>query len=375
MEELSVTARIPDASKSFDESRRDAFVESMVESLGGAMRLFSIYLGDRLGYYAALRGREWTTAKELALDTGTDARCTREWLDQQTTNGILEVEDPAASDEERRFRLPGEHAEPLADAESLNYLAPLGQVFSGAVSPIEQIVDAFRTGRGVPYEDYGRDMREGQARMNRAMFLRRLGQEWIPAMPDVAARLRADPAARVADIGCGCGWSSIGMARAFPKIRVDGFDLDEESVVDAKRNVSDAGLAGRVRVQASDCGAVEEPGAYDLAIALECIHDMADPVAVLRSMRRMVGPGGAAMVADERVADTFEPGGGEVDWMMYGWSIFHCLHVGMTEQPSCCTGTVMRRPVFERYAREAGFRSVEVLPVDNMFFRFYRLRS
>ena len=369
-----MTARIPNSSARFDAVRRDAFADSMIESLRGSMRLFSIYLGDRLGYYAAMRDGDWTTAAQLARATRADARCTREWLEQQTTNGIVEVESADASPEERRFRLPAEHAEPLADTESLNFLAPLGQVFAGAVKPIDQIVDAFRTGQGVPYATYGQDMREGQSRINRNMYMQQLAQEWIAAMPDVAKRLRESPSARVADIGCGCAWSSIGMANAFPLIQVDGFDLDEASIEDAKRNVSEAGLSDRVQVQVRDCGDSELAGSYDLAVALECIHDMSDPVATLRSMRRMVRPGGAVLVADEAVAESFRPNGGEVDWMMYGWSILHCLHVGMTERPSCCTGTVMRPETFERYAREAGFTSVEILPVDNMFFRFYRLR-
>jgi cyclopropane fatty-acyl-phospholipid synthase-like methyltransferase len=205
------------------------------------------------------------------------------------------------------------------------------------------------------------------------MFLQQLGQEWIPAMPDIAGRLQADPPARVADIGCGCAWSSIGMARAFPKITVDGFDLDVASIHDAKRNIAEAGVEDRVHVAVRDCGDPDLAGDYDLAVALECLHDMADPVATLRSMRRMVRRGGAVLVADEAVADSFQPDGADIDWMMYGWSILHCLHVGMTEQPSCCTGTVMRRPTFERYAREAGFESIEVLPIENLFFRFYRL--
>ena len=370
-----MTARNQKNPAYFDPARRDAFVELTLESLGGAMRIFSIYLGDRLGYYEALRGAGWTGVAALASKTGTNPRCVREWLEQQAANGILEIDDPSALPDQRRFRLPAEHAEALADPESLNYMAPLGQIFAGVVRPLDQIVEAFRSGRGVPYEAYGRDGREGQARVNRAMFLRQLGQEWIPAMPDVAERLRSDPPARVADIGCGCGWSSIGMANAFPKIQVDGFDLDQASVEDAKRNVSEAGLADRVRVEVRNCGDPALSGAYELALAIECIHDMADPVSVLSAMRRMVRPGGAVLVADERVADTFQLDGGDVDWLMYGWSIFHCLHVGMTEQPSRSTGTVMRASTLEGYAREAGFSAVEVLPIDNLFFRFYRLRS
>ena len=115
----------------------------------------------------------------------------------------------------------------LVERDSLNHLAPLAQITVGAVYPFAALLDAFRTGGGVPYRDYGVDMREGQAGMNRAAFLYQLGAEWLPAIPDVHARLQADPPARVADVGCGAGWSSIGIARAYPKARVDGFDLDD----------------------------------------------------------------------------------------------------------------------------------------------------
>ena len=111
-----------------------------------------------------------------------------------------------------------------------------------------------------------------------------------------------------------------------------------------------------------------------MVTAFECIHDVSDPVGVLRTMRRLAGRDGAVLVVDERVGDRFTPSGNDVEWMMYGWSIPHCLPVGMTDRPSAATGTVMRPPTLERYARDAGFSAVEVLPVDDAFFRLYRLR-
>jgi 2-polyprenyl-3-methyl-5-hydroxy-6-metoxy-1,4-benzoquinol methylase len=211
--------------------------------------------------------------------------------------------------------------------------------------------------------------------MNRAMFLQELGQVWLPSISDIHARLQADPPARIADIGCGAGWSSIGIAQAYPRVQVDGFDLDEPSIDLAWANAREANMNGRLKFQALDAGDRSLAGQYDLVTAFECVHDMSDPVGVLRSMRRLISDNGAVIIMDERVGDTFTPGGNEVEWMMYGWSVLHCLPVGMVDQPSAETGTVMRAGTVRRYAKEAGFRDVEVLSIDNFFFQFYRLHA
>jgi ubiquinone/menaquinone biosynthesis C-methylase UbiE len=203
--------------------------------------------------------------------------------------------------------------------------------------------------------------------------LQQLGTEWLPAIPDVHARLQAEPPALVADIGCGLGWSSIGIAQAYPNVQVDGFDLDGPSIEMARDNLAGLGLDGRVNFHERDAGDPSLAGRYDLVTAFECVHDMSDPVSALRTARRLAGEQGAVLVVDERVGDVFTPNGNEVEWMMYGWSVLHCLPVGMAEEPSAATGTVMRTDTLRQYAREAGFREVEVLPIENFFFRFYRL--
>ncbi|MHC4609437.1 MAG: SAM-dependent methyltransferase, partial [Planctomycetota bacterium] len=189
------------------------------------------------------------------------------------------------------------------------------------------------------------------------------------------ARLQADPPARVADIGCGAGWSSIGMALSYPKVRVDGFDLDDPSIVLARNNAAQADLDDRVRFHLRDAGDAELSGGYDLVAAFECIHDLSQPVSVLGAMRRLAAENGTVLVVDERVGDRFTAQGSGVEWMMYGWSVLHCLPVGMADEPSAATGTVMRADILRRYAQEAGFREVEILPIDHFFFRFYRLRA
>jgi 2-polyprenyl-3-methyl-5-hydroxy-6-metoxy-1,4-benzoquinol methylase len=353
--------------------QRDTLIERLLESASGVFTIFAIYLGDRLGFYQALAEGGPLTASELASRTSTQERYAREWLEQQTVTGILQVDDATAAAAARRFRLPPGHAEVLVERDSLNYLAPLAQTIVGATRPLPAVLEAYRHGGGVSFGDYGVDMREGQAGVNRAMFLQLLGQEWLPALPDVHARLVSDPAARVADIGCGAGWSSIAIAQSYPKVNVDGFDFDEPSIAMARGYAEQAGLADRVRFHVRDAGDQELAGGYDLVMAFECLHDMAQPVAALRAMRRLVHDKGTVFIMDERVGETFTAEGDDVEWLMYGWSVLHCLPAGMADQPSAATGTVMRPATLKRYAAEAGFHQVEVLPIDHFFFRFYRL--
>jgi SAM-dependent methyltransferase len=252
-------------------------------------------------------------------------------------------------------------------------LSPLAQFAVSATRPLDSLLNAYRNGGGVSWSEYGQDAIEGQAGLNRAAFLFQLGQEWLPSIPDIHARLQSDPPARIADFGCGVGWSSIGMAQAYANVKVDGYDLDEPSIERARANARETDLDGRVNFQVRDAGDPSLAGRYDLVTAFECIHDMSDPVSALCTMRKLLGENGAAIVMDERVGDTFTPTGNDVEWIMYGWSVLHCLPVGMDDRPSAGTGTVMRAGTMRRYALEAGFRDVEILPIENYFFRFYRL--
>ena len=362
-----VTAEVTAAAE-----RSEALAGRVFESVLATIDLTSIYIGDRLGYYQALAGMDDATSIELAERTGTHERYAREWLEQQAVTGILDVVD-TGDPRTRRYILPAGHDEALTNRDSLAYVAPLASQFLGMVRPISALLDAYRTGGGVPFEDYGDDMRNGLAEANRVMFIHLLAQDWIPAMPDIHERLLNG--ARVADIGCGIGWSSIAIAQGYPAVQVDGFDLDTASIEDARANAAELGVSDRANFQVRDASDPDLAGSYDFACAFECIHDMADPVAALTAMRRMVGAGGTVLIGDERVADTFTAPGDGVERLMYGASITHCLAVGMTGEHSACTGTVMRADTFRRYANQAGFQSVEILPIENDFWRFYRLTA
>jgi 2-polyprenyl-3-methyl-5-hydroxy-6-metoxy-1,4-benzoquinol methylase len=181
---------------------------------------------------------------------------------------------------------------------------------------------------------------------------------------------------RVADVACGTGRSALAIARAYPEVRVDGLDLDEHSIEVAQdhRAAADPEVAERVSFAVRDAADPGFAGRYDLVTVFEAVHDLSKPVEVLGAVRGLLAEGGRALIMDERVADEFTAPGDEVEQVMYGFSVLHCLPVGMAEQPSAATGTVMRPDTLRRYATEAGFAEVEVLPVEHDFWRFYLLR-
>ncbi len=345
----------------------DALTERLFSAAVASFDLAGVYLGDRLGWYRSLEAAGPATADELATRTATDARYAREWLEQQATAGIL------AADADGRFRMPDGHAAVLVDPTSLNQMAPLARMVAAAFGRLPALVEAYRSGDGVGWEAYGADMREGQAGMNRPAFTHLLGSEWMPAIPDLHARLLAEPPARVLDVACGEGWSTIALALAYPKARVLGVDLDAPSIEAARQRAADAGL-GTDRLEFRHADAANLAGPFDAALIVEAVHDMSDPVAVLAAVRSSLANDASLIVADEKVAERFDPPGDELERFMYGWSITTCLPDGRSRTPSVATGTVMRPDTLRRYAGEAGFSGVEILPVESDFFRFYRLR-
>jgi SAM-dependent methyltransferase len=236
---------------------------------------------------------------------------------------------------------------------------------------VPRLAEVYRGARTLSWADLGDEVRDAQAAANRPFLTGALVDEVLPAVPGVDDVLRV--AGRVADVGCGYGWSTIAMARRWPAAQVDGYDVDLPSVERGRRNAVEADVADRVTFSTQDIRELDATAAYDLVTAIECVHDLPDPVGVLAAMRRLVRPGGTVLVLDEAVADEFTAPGDEVERLMYGYSLLCCLPDGRSSGPSAATGTVMRPAVLRRYAQEAGFADVEVLPVDAGFFRVYRL--
>ncbi len=331
----------------------------LFEAALGALEMQSIHIGRRLGLYGLLR--EPKSVAELASQAGIAPRYAQEWLEQQATAGFLSVEDS-------RFFLNDEQRAVLADPDNPAHVSPFADMLAGGGLVLDRVADAYRTGEGVPYADYGEAFRDGQAGINRPAFAHDLVASWLDAVPEVTERLRKG--GKVADLGCGAGWATIALATAFPDADVVGIDIDEASIVDARVNAGDLD----VEFVAADAASLSAQGPFDLIVLLEVLHDLARPVEVLAAARSALAEDGAVLVADERVAESFAPNGDELERMMYGWSVSYCLPASLAEEGSAGIGTVMRPATLKALAGEAGFGSVEVSDIDAGFFRLYVLR-
>jgi 2-polyprenyl-3-methyl-5-hydroxy-6-metoxy-1,4-benzoquinol methylase len=349
----------------------DALAARLLQSTIAALELYGIHLGKELGLYAVLRSQGPMSPPALARAAGIAPRYAREWLEQQAVAGLLHADTSSALADERTFSLPEDHVNVLVTEDHPAHLAPLAQMVAGIGGALERVGRAYRTGDGVAYPRFGAAFRSGQAGINRPAFVGDLVTCWIPAAPDLHEALRSR-SLRVADVGCGAGWSTQAMARAFPLAEVMGFDSDVASVDDARRNAADVGVP--VRFEVRDATTLADVGPFDLVLVLEALHDMARPADALQAIRKALVPGGSVIVADENVSDHFHAPAGDLERLMYGWSIVHCLPVSLAEQPSAGIGTVIRPDVVRALATEAGFTRADVLPVDGGFFRLYRLR-
>ncbi|NLE78284.1 MAG: methyltransferase domain-containing protein [Rhodococcus sp.] len=353
----------------------EAVSQRIVDASLGAVDMIAVYVGDRLGWYRSLADDGPASAEELAARTDTNARYAREWLEQQAVTGMLTVDDATPP----RFTLPAGAAEVLTDSDSLLFTAPLARMFCGSAVELPALLDAYRSGGGVSWAQLGTDARESQADMNRPWYERALA-EALASVPDLDALLRR-PDTSIADIGCGGGWSTIALARAYPEALLHGFDIDRASVELTQANLGMyPDLGDRVTFTERDAAHLPS-AAYDAAFAFECVHDMPRPVEVLTAIRHSLVPGGTLIVMDEAVGDAFAAPDDireldDTERLMYGFSLLVCLPDGMSSQPSVGTGTVMRPDTLRAYASDAGFDDMTVLSIENFgFWRFYRFTA
>lgn len=345
----------------------------LFESTVGAAELFNVYLGTRLNLYRALEESEPLSAAELADRTGLAHRYIREWLQSQAISGFLQI-DGDDVDRDRYSLAPGVH-EALIDRTHPAYLGGL----PGAVATIgriaEDLAEAFRTGEGVSYQHYGPEAVSVQEALNRPAYENKLVSEWLPRIPDVLARLRdTTQLARVADFCTGSGWSSIVLAEAFDHITVDGFDNDPESITRARANAAERGVSSRTRFEVRDVAAPPDGEAYDAAFVFEAIHDLPHPVQALAAIRQALKPGTPLIVMDERVGERLSAPGGAVERFMAAVSAVWCTPQGHGPG-SDVVGAVMRPHTMVDLARRAGFTTVDILPIEHMCWRFYRLEA
>jgi 2-polyprenyl-3-methyl-5-hydroxy-6-metoxy-1,4-benzoquinol methylase len=347
--------------------------ERVLESTVGALELFGVYLGNRLGLYEAIAGSGSVSESDLANSTGIAERYAREWLEQQAAAGYITVTQSSADPTGRRYGLSPEQHSVLVQADDPVHVSPIALAIVGVARTLPQVAHAYQSGGGVGFFDFGDDLRDGQGGINRPAFTHDLVDSWIPAATDVHERLSQERGSKIADLGCGQGWASIATARAYPNADVIGVDSDAASIEDARQNAASQGV--NARFEHGDAAQLSELGPFDLVLILEVLHDLARPVEVLSAVRKALTPDGVILVADEQVADEFSAPAGLLERMMYGWSISHCLPSAMVEQPSEAIGTVIRPPKIKDLARRAGFEGFDVVDVDAGFFRLYRITT
>jgi 2-polyprenyl-3-methyl-5-hydroxy-6-metoxy-1,4-benzoquinol methylase len=365
----------PDTDDQDLEAQIGAYAERLFGTGLAAFEAMTVSLGRELGLYRHLTAAGGTTPVRLAEDAGIHRRYAREWLEQQAATGLISLQADGDDPDQRRYALSPAAQECLLNPESLASIGPLFDLMPSLGRVYPALIHAFRTGGGVPYADYA--IHDAQGDFNRPAFLNLLASDWLPAVPGVADRLAAGPA-RVAEIGCGEGWAGVAIARAWPQVEVDGFDNDVASVAAARKHAAEYEVSDRVRFElvdvTRDLPSRVQAGSYDVVLAVEMIHDLARPREALTTMRRLGKTDAVHLVVDEKVAEAFQaPTEDPVERFMYAASVLHCLPVGMTASPTAATGTVMRPATLRGYARDAGFSSVQVLPIEHDLFRFYQL--
>ena len=335
-----------------DEKRLEGFVGRAVDDVGALLGGAMVVIGDKLGLYRAMAGEGSVTAGELATRTGTSERYVREWLSAQAARGYVSYD--GERDGDAKFSLPEEHAVPLTDETSPACVIGAFEIAVGSVYATDTIADRFRTGDGFPWGAQDPHVLGGCERFFRPGYLNHLTAEWIPALDGVEAALVAG--ARVADVGCGHGASTLLLAEAYPASVVTGFDADPGSIEAARKRAAEAGLADRVTFEVASATTFD--GAYDLVCFFDCLHDMGDPAGACRHVREHLSPGGTLMLIEPFAADDLAGNLTPVGAASYGVSTLLCTPSSLSQDIGTALGAQAGESRLRSVVTDAGFTSL-----------------
>jgi SAM-dependent methyltransferase len=323
------------------------FVFRAVDEVGATLNAALVVMGDKLGLYRALAGAGALAPAELAKRTGTAERYVREWLNAQAAGGYVEY-DP----ETERYTLPPEQTVALTDDSSPAYLPGFFQIALGSVIDSPRIEEAARNGDGFGWHEHVHDVHEGCERFFRPGYNANLVAEWLPALDGAVAKL--EQGARVADIGCGHGSSTILMAQAFPASRFFGSDYHEGGIATARARAEEAGVADRVEFEAT--AAVDHPGsAYDLVTMFDCLHDMGDPVGAAKKVHELLDGDGTWMIVEPAAGDRVEDNLNPVGRAYYGFSTLLCTPASLSQEVGLALGAQAGEARIRQVVESAGF--------------------
>jgi 2-polyprenyl-3-methyl-5-hydroxy-6-metoxy-1,4-benzoquinol methylase len=336
-----------------DKEKVKLAVEHVFRDMAGAMSAGMAYVGTRTGLFRAMQGKGPMTQAAVVAASGLQARYVEEWLKGMTAAGYLDY-DPQA----RTFLLSDEYAYFLASDGSDHFVGGMWEMVPSLMKTAPRVAEAFRNGGGVPFGDFGPDCVHALDLINRGQYEFRFADYWLKALPDVVAKLQAG--GRVLDYGCGSGQVCMALAKSFPKAEVAGFDVDAASIEKARQ-------ASNGKISFS----TEKPkGSFDLITICDCIHDLADPTGVLKSIYSLMKSDATLFIVEPKAADRLEDNRNPVAAMFYGFSIFHCMTQSLA-RGGPGLGTCMGPAQTEKLAREAGFTRFRMLDLKSQTNLFY----
>jgi SAM-dependent methyltransferase len=345
-----------------DSDKLMGLVYKAVDEVGATLSAALVVMGDRLGYYQALADHGSSTPAELAERTGTDEHYTREWLNAQAADGFVEY-DPSTG----RFTLPPEQTVALTDPSSPAYLPGFFQLALGTLQHTTETIEAARSGAGVGWHEHTSDVHVGCERFFRPSYNANLLSSWLPALDGVVDKL--EQGAKVADIGCGHGSSTILMADAFPRSTFVGSDYHRESIDTARLRAAEAGVTGRASFEVAPADRFSGSG-YDLVTTFDALHDMGDPVGAARHVREALAPDGTWMLVEPMAGDRVEDNLNPVGRVYYGFSTLLCTPASLSQPVGLALGTQAGPARIQDVTTAAGFtrfRTVAQTPFNLVF--------
>ncbi|HLY59444.1 MAG TPA: methyltransferase domain-containing protein [Terriglobia bacterium] len=329
-----------------DMDKLNTFIGQFVGDLGAAVAAGMVVIGEKLGLYKALAPGP-LSSKELAAKTQTDERYVREWLSSQAAGGYVTYDDKTD-----KFSLTEEQAFTLANEESPAYLPGAFQLALGSLAAVPRIAESFRTGAGMGWHEHDEGVFHGCEKFFRPGYAANLVTSWIPALQDVKGKLEAG--ARVADVGCGKGASTILMAKSFPKSHFFGFDYHDKSIEGARESAQRAGVADRVTFNVAK--AKEFPGKdYDFVTVFDCLHDMGDPVGAASHVKQSLGKDGTWMIVEPFAKDALKDNLNPVGRVYYSFSTLLCTPCSRSQEVGLCLGAQAGEANMRNVVNSAGF--------------------
>jgi SAM-dependent methyltransferase len=327
-------------------NKLNSFIGQFVTDLGAAVHSGMVVIGEKLGLYKALAGNAMNSA-ELAAVTKTDERYLREWLASQAAGGYITYDANT-----HKFSLNEEQKFTLADEDSPAYLPGAFELAWGSLAAVPRITESFRTGAGMGWHEHVDGVFHGCEKFFRPGYAANLVSSWIPSLQDVKTKLEAG--ARVADVGCGKGASTILMAKAYPKSKFMGFDYHDKSIEAAREIAKREGVADRVTFEVA--AAKNFPGRdYDFVAVFDCLHDMGDPVGAAAHVRRSLAKDGTWMIVEPFANDQLKDNLNPVGRVYYSFSTLLCTPCSRSQEVGACLGAQAGEARISEVVKSAGF--------------------